>query len=68
MEVARGGAVCVYVVNSNEYLRHGAAGSLFLTGHDGLAQVFGAVRCRGGIDGRPDKVNLKITVLKMVCG
>jgi hypothetical protein len=36
MEVARGGAVCVCLVNDNEYLRCGAARSLCLIGLDGL--------------------------------
>jgi hypothetical protein len=37
MEVARAGAVCVYLVNESEYLRRGAVGSLCLTELDGLA-------------------------------
>jgi hypothetical protein len=37
MEVARGGAVCVYLVIDSEYLRRGAARSLCLAGLDGLA-------------------------------
>jgi hypothetical protein len=41
---------------------------LCLTGLDGIAQGGGAIWCRGGIDGRPAKVNAKIHVLKMVCG
>jgi hypothetical protein len=35
MELARGGAVCVYLVNNSEYLRRGSARSLCLTGLDG---------------------------------
>jgi hypothetical protein len=68
MEVARGGAVCVYLVNHKEYPWRGAARSLCLTGLDGLAQGGGAIWCRGGIDGWPAKVNAKIHVLEMVCG
>jgi hypothetical protein len=52
----------------SEYLLSGVAGSLCLTELDGLAQGGGAVWCHGGINGRPDKVNLKITILKMVWG
>jgi hypothetical protein len=57
MELAGGGAMCVYLVDDNKFLRRGVAGSLCLTGFDGLAQGGGAVWCRGGIDGRPAKVN-----------
>jgi hypothetical protein len=57
MEAAGGGVVCVYLIDDNEFLRHGAEGSLCLTGIDGLVQGGGAVWCRGGIDGRLGKVN-----------
>jgi hypothetical protein len=43
MEMARGGAVCVYLVNDSEYLQHGVVRSLCLIGLDGLAQDGGAV-------------------------
>jgi hypothetical protein len=36
MEVERGGAVYVYLVDDIEYFQRGAAGSLCLTGLDGL--------------------------------
>jgi hypothetical protein len=49
--------MCVDLVDDNKFLRRGVAGSLCLTGFDGLAQGGGAVWCRGGIDGRPAKVN-----------
>jgi hypothetical protein len=52
--------------NDSEYLRHGATGTLCLTILDGLGQGDGVVWCRGGIDGRPNKVNAYIPVLKMV--
>jgi hypothetical protein len=57
MEVAGGGVVCVYLIDDNEFLWHGAEGSLCLTGIDGLVQGGGVVWCRGGIDGTPGKVN-----------
>jgi hypothetical protein len=49
MEVARGGAVCVYLVNDSEYLRLGAVRSLCLIGLDGLAQGGGAVWTSGAM-------------------
>jgi hypothetical protein len=48
--------------NDSEYLRHGATVTLCLTILDGLGQGDGVVWCRGGIDGRPDKVNVYIPV------
>jgi hypothetical protein len=57
MEVARGGAVCVYLIDDIEYLRRGATGSLCLIGLDGLAQDGGAIWCRGGVGNRSGKVN-----------
>jgi hypothetical protein len=57
MKVTGGGAVCVYLIGDSEFLQHGAAGSLSLTGLDGLAHDGGAVWCRGGIDGRSRNVN-----------
>ena len=47
-------------IYDGESQRHGVAGSRRRTRDDGRAQGGGAVCRRGGVDGRPDKVNALI--------
>jgi hypothetical protein len=61
-----GGVVFFYCVDGGGSWRRGAAGSQRWACDDGLAQEGGAVWHHGGVDGRSDKIDAWIPVLKKV--